>query len=332
MQSNPQSVVIGIDTSNYTTSAAVYDLESRKIIANLKLPLRVSKGERGLRQSDAVFAHVKNLPEIASRLREYYTYSSLCAVGCSISPRRADDSYMPCFLTGKAAAEMLASGGVPLYEFSHQEGHIEAALRHTNSHELDDCEEFIAFHVSGGTTEVLHVKKDEPRYIIKKLGGTLDISAGQLIDRTGVLCGLEFPCGPALERLADEYLKSGEKSDLRLKPSHNDIGINISGAENKVADALRAGHPTGEVALFVENFIADNLILLTKLAHEQLGKLPILFAGGVMSNKYIKGRISEKFDAAFAPSEYSSDNACGIAMLAARSLAFSGFGADTEKR
>ncbi len=310
-----KTLTLGIDTSNYTTSMAVFDTESLEIVANLKAPLDVKTGERGLRQSDALFAHVKNLPEISERIREYYNYESLAAVGVSACPRDAEGSYMPCFLAGRAAAHTLASGGAPLFEFSHQAGHIAAALWHSGRRELIS-REFIALHVSGGTTELLFVVPNQNSFDISLIGGTLDINAGQLIDRVGVMMGLKFPCGPALEVLANEFILGGGKCTLTQKVSITNDGVNLSGAENKARTALDNGHSHGEVAQFVLEFVAKSLDALTRLAKEKHGEMPVLYAGGVMSNAYIKDYLARRHDAAFAPPEYSSDNAAGVALLA----------------
>ena len=308
-------LTLGIDTSNYTTSMALFDVDSLEIVASLKIPLEVKTGERGLRQSDALFAHVKNIPEISERIREYYSYEDLAAIGVSATPRDEEGSYMPCFLAGRAAAHTLASGGARLYEFSHQSGHIAAALWHSGRRELLG-REFIALHVSGGTTELLLVRPKDGGFDISLLGGTLDINAGQLIDRVGVMMGLKFPCGPALEVLAAEFVNSGSVCSLTQKISVGTDGVNLSGAENKARAALDCGHSHGEVAQFILDFIAKNLDALTRLATDRFGELPVLYAGGVMGNAYIKDYLARRHDAAFAPPEYSSDNAAGVAVLA----------------
>ena len=151
-----RELFLGIDTSNYTTSAAVLDA-SGEVLANAKRPLPVEAGARGLRQSEAVFAHIKNLPSLMQEIAPVLEGGSLLAIGVSEAPRRAEGSYMPCFLSGVAAAETAAaSAGVPLYRFSHQCGHLAAAILSSGRHDLFE-RPFGAFHVSGGTTEVLHV-------------------------------------------------------------------------------------------------------------------------------------------------------------------------------
>ena len=211
---------LGIDTSNYTTSAAVIDREGT-VVANCKCPLPVAKGQCGLRQSDAVFAHIKNIPTLMGMVRPYLEGGDLLAIGVSEVPRRAEGSYMPCFLSGVAAAEAAATAAkVPLYRFSHQCGHLAAALLSSKREDLFDTP-FAAFHVSGGTTEVVYVKGfSSEGFSVDLLGGTADLNAGQVIDRVGVMLGIPFPCGPMLEKLAE---KAGRAPRPRI--SVNSRGI-----------------------------------------------------------------------------------------------------------
>ena len=220
-----QGCFVGIDTSNYTTSAAVCDLDGN-IVANLKSPLPVKEGERGLRQSDALFAHTKNMPELMERLSAVLEEYNVIAIGCSQSPRSVEGSYMPCFLSGIATAKaMSAVTGAPLYTFSHQDGHIEAAYYSSGA---DICGDFAAFHVSGGTTEMLYVKRDGDGFSVELIGGTKDLNAGQCIDRTGVMMGLKFPCGAEMDKLA---LENTEKPK-GIKISTEGTYCNLSGVEN----------------------------------------------------------------------------------------------------
>ncbi len=311
-------VTIGFDTSNYTTSVAVFDIDRGEIIANLKTPLRVESGEKGLRQSDALFSHIKNLPEMCEKLKDYYKISELCAVGYSGYPRDIEGSYMPCFLAGKAAAFSLASSGVPIYDFSHQAGHIMAALWHSGCRDLLK-QPFLSFHVSGGTTELLYVTPKDCGFDIKLIGETEDLNAGQLVDRVGVMLGLDFPCGSSLEKLAMEFTSKNNKCRIIQKPVVKDLICNLSGAENKAKNALDNGIPKEEIAFFVLDFIARTLDKMTLNAKEKFGELPVLFAGGVMSNKYIKNYLTARHKAVFSLPEYSSDNACGTAILTAMS-------------
>ncbi len=309
-------IVLGIDTSNYTTSVALM-YEDGELIANIKRPLPVKAGERGLRQSDAVFAHIKNLPSAMAEASEYLAGRTPSAVGVSARPRNIDGSYMPCFLTGVAAAESIAAASaIPIYKFSHQCGHIMAALYSSGKTEYLDGREFCAFHVSGGTTEVLKVKANESGFDSQLVGGTMDLNAGQIIDRVGVYMGLPFPAGSHLERLALENLKKIPKK----KPKISELKINLSGLENMAAKLYSETGDKALVSAFVLEYIGDALCLLAKGFSESYGEMPFVFSGGVMSNSLVKNKIKNQFDASFAEPSMSADNAVGIAYLTARSM------------
>ena len=115
-----RKIIMGIDTSNYTTSVALMYSDG-ELIANIKEPLPVKLGECGLRQSDAVFAHIKNLPKAMEKASGILNGRSVSAIGVSERPRNVFGSYMPCFLAGlSAATSAAAASGVPLYRFSHR--------------------------------------------------------------------------------------------------------------------------------------------------------------------------------------------------------------------
>lgn len=302
---------VGIDTSNYTTSVAIADLDGR-ITANLKRPLPVKAGECGLRQSDAVFAHVKNLPDIMTELSAHLGDTVPLAIGVSVTPRDAEGSYMPCFLSGRAAAYSLsAASGAEVLEFSHQSGHIMAAAYSSGAADKLFAGRFLAFHVSGGTTEALLVTPTDNGFSVEIVGGTLDLNAGQLIDRTGVMLGLDFPCGEALERLASSFVGKTEKVRVSVKDGY----CNLSGIENKAKALYEKTGDKAATAALVFEAVCENLITMTKQLAEKYGEMPVLFAGGVMSNTYMREKLSANFDAHFSEPAYSADNAAGIALL-----------------
>lgn len=305
---------VGFDTSNYTTSAAVCG-EDGVIIANLKIPLPVKEGVCGLRQSDAVFEHVRNLTPLTARLGEILKEHSPVAVAASARPRNAEDSYMPCFLCGRAAANSFASAlSCPIHEFSHQEGHVMAAMYSSGKEEyLLSCPRFFAFHVSGGTTELLLVTpmKGGAGFDISLVGETLDINAGQAIDRVGVAMGLKFPCGREMEMLASEY--NGKLPKYR--PTVREGKCSLSGVENIALRLYSEDNDKRRTAAFVFDFIERTLSEMCQQAYLRYGCAPILFAGGVMSNKLMRKGLEEKFEAFFADAEFSADNAAGIALL-----------------
>lgn len=302
---------LGIDTSNYTTSAAVYDTENGMLFSEKQL-LPVAEQELGLRQSDAVFAHVKQLPKVVARLTEGRRFS-LKAACVSTRPRSQEGSYMPAFLVGKCAAELIGHFlGIPVYSCSHQEGHILAALYSAQGMELLN-HEFYAFHVSGGTTECLLVRPDEELFSVELIARTLDLNAGQLIDRVGRILGLAFPSGMELDRLAVSC-----KADFpKPKPAFRGLDCHFSGAENQCRDLLAKGLPREAVARYAVEYVGMAVEGMTQRVLAAYGDKPLLYAGGVMSNSLISKRISEKYGGRFAEPRFSSDNASGPAILAA---------------
>ncbi len=306
-------VFLGIDTSNYTTSLAIVSDDGR-LIANIKVPLPVKVGERGLRQSDAVFAHTKNIPYAFNRVRECLRDKQILAIGVSDKPRNEEGSYMPCFLSGLGVATALSDTlGVPLYTFSHQCGHIMAAL-YSCGRADDFDKQFAAFHISGGTTELVRVKDNGFDFETEIVGATNDISCGQAIDRIGVYMGLSFPAGAELERLALENTKKLPKKKI----SADGININLSGLENMAIKLYEETQDKPLTAAFVLEYVADALIHMSASYIEEFGNAPIVYAGGVMSNSIIKNKLKNNFDAYFATPALSSDNAVGIAVLASR--------------
>ena len=299
---------LGIDTSNYTTSAALYDPE--RGMKQVKKLLPVKSGECGLRQSNAVFHHTRQLPCIIEELLSEHE-GAITAIGVSSKPRDAEDSYMPCFTVGLSAARCIsASLRAPLYTFSHQSGHIAAAAFSAGCTKLFG-ERFLAFHVSGGTTEAVLVTPDNERLFSTELvAATLDLNAGQLIDRTGVMLGLDFPCGAQLEALAASY---GGKPVGRATLRGCDCCL--SGIENICRRAYENGASREETAALCLSCVEKTLLEMCRRLIERYGEMPVLFAGGVMSDKLIRKSLSEKFNAYFAEPAYSADNAAGTAFL-----------------
>jgi N6-L-threonylcarbamoyladenine synthase len=301
------SLFLGIDTSNYTTSAAVYDGLSGRIAEERRL-LEVKNGEKGLRQSDAVYAHVKNLPALLEPLLRLN--SNICAVGVSSRPRDLEGSYMPCFEAGVMAARTIsATAKIPFYDFSHQAGHIVAALFSIDRLEMLKTR-FIAFHVSGGTTEAVLCTPDGVISKTEIVARSLDLKAGQAVDRVGQMLGLGFPAGPQLERLA---LQSQRSFDI--KPSLKGADCCLSGLENLCAGMISSGCEPCDAARFCIEFIRASLDGMLKALLPHYHNIPILFAGGVMSNTIIRTFFTDEYGALFAKPGFSSDNAVGIAVL-----------------
>ena len=298
-------IVLGFDTSNYTTSVASFDGIHGKNCSRL---LDVREGELGLRQSDAVFAHVKRLPELSRQLFEDQEPSAVRAIGVSTRPRAVEGSYMPCFLAGVSVAKSMAAAlHVPCYEFSHQQGHIAAAL--WSAERLDLMERpHLAWHLSGGTTELLLVEPEHRNIRALVIGGSRDISAGQVVDRTGKLLNLPFPSGKAVDTLSTQI----EKPEF-FKVHTKDLWFSLSGVENKIKN-FAPTHTAEETAAYAVASVCDVIVRTTKDALKVYPGLSVVFSGGVSSNSMLRKRCAY-FAPVFADPVLSADNAMGIAVL-----------------
>ncbi|MGE4483543.1 MAG: DNA-binding protein [Oscillospiraceae bacterium] len=301
-----KDAAIAFDTSNYTTSCAVFDGECGENSGRL---LDVRQGELGLRQSDALFSHVKRLPEIVEKLPSDL---NIIAVGASSKPRETEDSYMPCFLAGASQGRVLARLlGVPFFEFSHQQGHIAAAAWSAGRMDLLKVPH-LAWHLSGGTTELLFVRPEGIAVRCEIAGGTNDLAAGQLIDRTGQLLGLKFPSGKELDRLASV----AEKRDA-FTPKSEGLFFSVSGIEHKMKKLFESGESAENIAYFSIASIVSAVHMITEKALARFGDMPVLYSGGVASNSLLRKLTN---GGVFAEPRYSTDNAMGVAILTYRAV------------
>ena len=301
--------VIGLDTSNYTTSIAYFNGRDG---VNCSQLLPVKQGELGLRQSDAVFHHTKSLPELSGRLFSHVQASEITAVAVSTRPRAVEGSYMPCFMVGYSHAKMLCDAlHVPLFEVSHQQGHVAASLWSAGRLDLMD-EAHLAWHLSGGTTELLLVEPEGRNVKCTRIGGTTDISAGQLIDRTGVMLGLPFPAGKHLDLLSRD---ATGREVFRVKCP--EMEFSLSGVQNKVQQFYNNGGSSEETAAYALRCVSYAVYKATENARKLHPGLEVVFSGGVASNSMLRG-LMEPMKPVFAQPQYSTDNAMGVAVLAHR--------------
>ena len=301
--------VIGFDTSNYTTSIACFDGVNG---VNCSQLLPVKQGQLGLRQSDALFAHVKSLPELSGRLFSNVEPDSITAVGVSTRPRAVEGSYMPCFLAGIAQAKLLSDAlQVPLVEVSHQQGHVAAALWSAGRMDLMD-RPHLAWHLSGGTTELLLIEPEGKNVRATKIGGTTDISAGQLIDRTGQLLNLPFPSGKHLDALSRDA-----KDTSVFKVKCPGMEFSLSGVQNKVQQYHEKNGNPAETAAIALRCVAGAVYQATFNALKAYPGLRVGFSGGVASNSMLR-HVLEPLNPVFCQPLYSTDNAMGVAVLTHR--------------
>ncbi len=308
-------IVLGFDTSNYRTSAAAVTLEGDVLLNSRKL-LPVAEGQRGLRQSEALFAHVKQLREVVEPLRGCASRERIGAVAASARPRNSEESYMPVFQAGETmACGIAATLDVPCFLTDHQNGHIRAAVHGTY---LENRQEFLALHLSGGTTDLLEKRGTR----LKEIGGSRDLHAGQLVDRAGVAMGLGFPAGEELEALARKGKAEGR---LGCSLEEEDLYCHFSGAETRVQQWIREGAFSREdMAREVYDLMARTVCRMLKAGGRKTGLRDALIAGGVASSNLFREMLKERMNRSragiklcFGKSEYSGDNAVGVALIGA---------------
>ena len=304
-------LVIGFDTSNYTTSVAAFNGSNGENCSKL---LPVKEGALGLRQSDAVFYHTQSLPELSGRLFSHINHREICAIGVSTRPRTVEGSYMPCFTVGYSHAKLISDMlHIPLFTFSHQQGHVASCLWSADRLDLMD-QPHLAWHLSGGTTELLLVEPEGMSVRCSKIGGTTDISAGQLIDRTGQLLGLNFPAGKQIDALSKE---AEDREVFAVKCP--DTEFSLSGVQNKVTLYYEKSKSAEETAGYALRCVCKAICLATSNALKLYPGLPVVFSGGVASNSLLREK-TKQFDPIFSEPQFSTDNAMGPAILAYRAL------------
>jgi N6-L-threonylcarbamoyladenine synthase len=306
------SVLLGIDTSNYKTSVAMVDTEGN-IICNYQEFLDVKKGERGLRQSNALFQHVMKLPELLEKAMKQTDPASITAIAVSSRPRPVDGSYMPVFNAGVTSARTLSAAlQIPVTYFSHQEGHIEAVKYYSV---MKQEQKLICFHFSGGTSEALLVEESEKGMDIDIIGGSKDLAFGQVLDRLGVALGMEFPSGQEMDEIALSTVM--DKPNILPKIKCEDGYINLSGIETKCQRSI-GQIPAEQLITMTFHRLAESIETMCRQLSKKYGMNKFLFAGGVSSSGYIRSYLQEKlsdYEICFGDPKLSTDNAVGIALL-----------------
>lgn len=310
------NLFIGIDTSCYTTSICVADCNCKIIYENRKV-LTVKKGKRGLRQSEAHFQHIANLPYMITDMKKHIDINDVTAVSYTDQPRYKEGSYMPVFTAGKAFAQTISTLlDVELYSFSHQEGHIRSGL-YNQEDLLEKNEPFLCVHISGGTSEILKVTQIENRYITEVIGGALDISMGKLIDRIGVAMEIDFPCGKHIDDLSKKTTLNRKD---RLPISVNEGYYNLSGIETKLLRKIETNnYNKSEISILILDVITRTLGKSLDNITKKFKLNKVLIVGGVASNTYLRDNLVSEINSTskliFSSKEHSTDNACGIALL-----------------
>ena len=314
-----KEVYLGIDTSCYTTSLFFMDRKGQPV-ADVRQILKVKPGGCGLQQSEMLYQHTRNLPELMEDAAKGHEFS-LQGIGVSSKPRPREDSYMPAFLAGLGFARSVSAlYKIPLWQISHQENHLEAAVWSANGPEAD---RFLFLHASGGTTDLLLVEKrfvkEVFNYTLTEAGCSLDLHAGQFVDRIGVALGLGFPAGPALEKLAEQHSEI-----MEIPVSVHKTKVSFSGPCTWVLRAIEKDQATAvNLAAGVQWALAETFVRMIRNGAAEYNVKDVILAGGVCANRWIRNHIEEKLAKRsirtwMPENRYSGDNASGCAAYARR--------------
>lgn len=267
-----------------------------------------------MQQSEMLYQHIRNLPDLMEATAQGRNFS-LLGIGVSARPRPRKDSYMPVFLAGLGFARSLAAlYHIPLWQISHQDNHLEAAVWSSKGLE---AERFLFLHASGGTTDLLLAEKSASNYILTEIGASLDLHAGQFVDRIGVALGLGFPAGPALEKLAEEH---GEIIEIPV--SVHKTKVSFSGPCTWVLRAIE-NTSASNIAAGVQWGLAETFVRMIRNGATEYNVKDVILAGGVCANQWIRNHMKEKLAKRgirmWTPEkQYSGDNASGCAAFARR--------------
>lgn len=307
-------LTLGFDTSNYATSLAVFDTQTGGVVCDTKQFLPVREGQLGLRQSEALFHHTAALPQLLEQLGRRVDLTRIEAVGVSAKPRPVEGSYMPCFLAGVSAATAFAAAkDIPLIHTTHQQGHVAAALFAAGRMDLFEGQSLV-FHISGGTTDLLLCDKLQT---LTLLGTSSDLYAGQAVDRLGVSLGFSFPAGVKVSEMAAKCT-----DQIRPKASVKGMQCSLSGLENQTKQLLEQGKSPEYVCKYCLLCVGETVVRMTKAAQKEYPNLPVICAGGVMSSEIVAEYVHTRLpNVSFVPGKFSSDNAIGVSILAAKEAA-----------
>lgn len=292
-------LTLGVDTSNYTTSIAISN-DNAEILVDERITLKVKTGEIGLKQSDAFYQHLSNLNKMRIIIHPYL--NDIDKIVVSNKPRNIKNSYMPVFNAGVFFTNFLnIDNRYKIKHVSHQEGHILSGMI-SNENLLNS--NFFSLHISGGTTELLKVHRENSRFNIEIILKTLDLSFGQLIDRIGNEMGLDFPSGSTMDKYCSERIKTN------LKISFKENGFNLSGIENKLKDEYIKNKDVKLISNLLFSYLLE---LIEHLENNLPSAEPILIIGGVGESNFLKKYLSSD-KVYFAKAGLSSDNAVGLSL------------------
>ena len=306
-------LILGIETSCDETGIALYDSNKGLLGHTLHSQIDLHAEYGGVVPELASRDHIRYIIPLINQL---LNKTSIAKEAINAIAYTAGPGLSGALLVGSTVGESLSFAlGIPSIPVHHLEGHLLAPM-------LEDKKPvfpFLALLVSGGHTQIIHVKRIGQYDIV---GDTLDDAAGEAFDKTAQLLGLGYPGGAALSKLAE----SGKpKYDLPKPMLHSkDFDFSFSGLKTAVltlvkkqpelTDTIKAN-----IAASFQESITEVLIYKTLKAMNFLNLNQIVVSGGVGANKQLREKLTKSsqennFKLFFPSLEFCTDNGAMIAL------------------
>ncbi len=306
-------LILGIETSCDETGVAIYDSEKGLLGHKLYSQIKLHAKYGGVVPELASRDHINYIiPLINDLLKDCkINIQNIGAIAYTSGPGLSG-----ALLVGSSVAESLACAlGIRSIPIHHLEGHLLAPMLEDRKPKFP----FIALLVSGGHSQLIHVKELGSYKII---GDTLDDAAGEAFDKTAQLLGLGYPGGAALSKLAEKGLKHFELPRPLLHS--NGLDFSFSGLKTAVLYLVRKQKKLtkeikADIAYAFEDSITDVLVKKTIQALKQEGLKRVIISGGVGANKTLRNKIiaecnQNEFEYFFPDLTFCTDNGAMIAL------------------
>ena len=306
-------LILGIETSCDETGVAIYDSEKGLLGHKLYSQIKLHAKYGGVVPELASRDHINYIiPLIHDLLSDYkINIQNIEAIAYTSGPGLSG-----ALLVGSSVAESLACAlGIRSIPIHHLEGHLLAPMLEDRKPKFP----FIALLVSGGHSQLIHVKELGSYKII---GDTLDDAAGEAFDKTAQLLGLGYPGGAALSKLAEKGLNHFELPRPLLHS--NDLDFSFSGLKTAVLYLVRKQKKLtkeikADIAYAFEDSITDVLVKKTIQALKQEDLKRVIISGGVGANKTLRNKIiaecnQNEFEYFFPDLTFCTDNGAMIAL------------------
>lgn len=308
-------LILGIESSCDETGLALYDTDKGLLRQVLHSQVDLHADYGGVVPELASRDHVRKITPLTELV---LADAGKCLSDLDGIAYTAGPGLMGALLVGASFAKSLAwSLDLPSIGVHHMEAHLLAPL--IDSKNPPDLP-FVALLVSGGHTQLVHVKALGDYEI---LGESLDDAAGEAFDKTAKLLGLGYPGGPKIAATA----LSGDAKRFKFPRPMTDrpgLDFSFSGLKTFALNTVQNNSPLSDqdkadIALAFELAAVDTLTIKCKRAIDQAKVNHLVIAGGVSANTRLREKLSSSLNAQviYAPLDLCTDNGAMIAYAGA---------------